>query len=128
MMNVSEERKMKSPPALALVLVVMAVTVPPWEHNIMLEELSRPAIRFQRETTPKRNTQRNHNYRAHLTRTGQDRRDCTRYHYYHYDSPRCIRYITSRAPLFTFTSESVTATLLPPRSSVIPEESSVILF
>lgn len=39
-----------------------------------------------------------------------------------------IRYITSRAPSFTFTSESVTATLLPPRSSVIPEESSVILF
>ena len=35
---------MKSPPALALVLVVMAVTVPPCGHIMTLDELRRLAI------------------------------------------------------------------------------------
>src|SRR5215469_8483971 len=37
------------------------------------------------------------------------------------------RYITSNAPPLTLTSESLTATLLPPRSMVMPLESRVTL-
>ena len=36
--------------------------------------------------------------------------------------------VTSSAPSFTFTSESLTWTLLPPRVRVMPEESSVTEF
>ena len=45
MMKVSDERRMKSPPALALVLVVMAWTVPPCGHIMTLDELRRPGIK-----------------------------------------------------------------------------------
>lgn len=45
MMKVSDERRIKSPPALALVFVVMAWTVPPCGHIMTLDELRRPGIK-----------------------------------------------------------------------------------
>src|SRR5258706_219855 len=41
MVNVSDERRMKSPPALARLFELTALTVPPWGHIMLLEGVSR---------------------------------------------------------------------------------------